>query len=49
MKKKIAWAVAQTEVTELLDKPIHFLSVGQKKTCGNGRCISDGTGCPFIR
>ncbi|MBI6862657.1 energy-coupling factor ABC transporter ATP-binding protein [Lysinibacillus fusiformis] len=31
IEEKIAWAVAQTEVTELLDKPIHFLSVGQKK------------------
>ncbi|MFJ6266321.1 energy-coupling factor ABC transporter ATP-binding protein [Lysinibacillus xylanilyticus] len=29
--EKIAWAVAQTEVEALLDKPIHFLSVGQKK------------------
>ncbi|MEB2299582.1 ATP-binding cassette domain-containing protein [Lysinibacillus xylanilyticus] len=31
MEEKIAWAVAQTEVEALLDKPIHFLSVGQKK------------------
>ncbi|KPN89624.1 energy-coupling factor ABC transporter ATP-binding protein [Lysinibacillus sp. ZYM-1] len=31
IEEKIAWAVAQTEVTDLLDKPIHFLSVGQKK------------------
>ncbi|MGE7910268.1 energy-coupling factor ABC transporter ATP-binding protein [Lysinibacillus xylanilyticus] len=31
IEEKIAWAVAQTEVEELLDKPIHFLSVGQKK------------------
>lgn len=31
MEEKIAWAVAQTEVEDLLDKPIHFLSVGQKK------------------
>ncbi|QDP99124.1 ABC transporter ATP-binding protein [Lysinibacillus fusiformis] len=31
MEEKIAWAVAQTEVATLLDKPIHFLSVGQKK------------------
>ena len=31
MEEKIAWAVAQTEVKDLLDKPIHFLSVGQKK------------------
>ncbi|WP_281216240.1 energy-coupling factor ABC transporter ATP-binding protein [Lysinibacillus capsici] len=30
-EEKIAWAVAQTEVKDLLDKPIHFLSVGQKK------------------
>ncbi|MBX8943494.1 MULTISPECIES: energy-coupling factor ABC transporter ATP-binding protein [Lysinibacillus] len=30
-EEKIAWAVAQTEVEDLLDKPIHFLSVGQKK------------------
>lgn len=31
IEEKIAWAVAQTEVEPLLDKPIHFLSVGQKK------------------
>lgn len=31
IEEKIAWAVAQTEVETLLDKPIHFLSVGQKK------------------
>ncbi len=31
IEEKIAWAVAQTEVENLLDKPIHFLSVGQKK------------------
>ena len=31
IEKKIAWAVAQTEVEDLLEKPIHFLSVGQKK------------------
>ncbi|MGE7949582.1 energy-coupling factor ABC transporter ATP-binding protein [Lysinibacillus sp. NPDC093688] len=31
MEENIAWAVAQTEVEALLDKPIHFLSVGQKK------------------
>lgn len=31
IEEKIAWAVAQTEVEALLDKPIHFLSVGQKK------------------
>ncbi|WP_427108025.1 energy-coupling factor ABC transporter ATP-binding protein [Lysinibacillus xylanilyticus] len=31
IEEKIAWAVAQTQVEELLDKPIHFLSVGQKK------------------
>lgn len=31
IEEKIAWAVAQTEVESLLDKPIHFLSVGQKK------------------
>lgn len=31
IEQKIAWAVAQTEVEALLDKPIHFLSVGQKK------------------
>lgn len=31
IEEKIAWAVSQTEVEPLLDKPIHFLSVGQKK------------------
>ncbi|MGE7093935.1 energy-coupling factor ABC transporter ATP-binding protein [Lysinibacillus sp. NPDC048646] len=31
IEEKIAWAVAQTEVATLLEKPIHFLSVGQKK------------------
>ncbi|MGE7913743.1 energy-coupling factor ABC transporter ATP-binding protein [Lysinibacillus xylanilyticus] len=31
IEEKIAWAVAQTEIEPLLDKPIHFLSVGQKK------------------
>ena len=31
IEEKIAWAVAQTEVEALLEKPIHFLSVGQKK------------------
>lgn len=31
IEEKMAWAVAQTEVEALLDKPIHFLSVGQKK------------------
>lgn len=31
IEDKIAWAIAQTEVEALLDKPIHFLSVGQKK------------------
>lgn len=31
IEEKIAWAIAQTEVEALLDKPIHFLSVGQKK------------------
>ncbi|WP_155591422.1 energy-coupling factor ABC transporter ATP-binding protein [Lysinibacillus cavernae] len=31
IEEKMAWAVAQTEVEELLNKPIHFLSVGQKK------------------
>lgn len=31
IEEKIAWAVAQTQVEALLDKPIHFLSVGQKK------------------
>lgn len=31
IEEKIAWAVEQTEVEALLDKPIHFLSVGQKK------------------
>lgn len=31
VEEKIAWAVAQTEIATLLDKPIHFLSVGQKK------------------
>ncbi|MGE7675510.1 energy-coupling factor ABC transporter ATP-binding protein [Lysinibacillus sp. NPDC094403] len=31
IEEKITWAVAQTEVEALLDKPIHFLSVGQKK------------------
>ncbi|KOS68216.1 cobalt ABC transporter ATPase [Lysinibacillus contaminans] len=31
IEKNIAWAVAQTEVETLLEKPIHFLSVGQKK------------------
>ncbi|MBG9454968.1 cobalt ABC transporter ATPase [Lysinibacillus sphaericus] len=31
IEEKIAWAIAQTEVESLLDKPIHFLSVGQKK------------------
>lgn len=31
IEKNIAWAVSQTEVEDLLEKPIHFLSVGQKK------------------
>ncbi|WP_107841411.1 energy-coupling factor ABC transporter ATP-binding protein [Metasolibacillus meyeri] len=31
IEEKIAWAVTQTEVEDLLDKPIHFLSMGQKK------------------
>lgn len=31
IEKNIAWAVAQTEIENLLEKPIHFLSVGQKK------------------
>ncbi|PKU51829.1 MULTISPECIES: ATP-binding cassette domain-containing protein [Lysinibacillus] len=31
IEEKIAWAVAQTEIGDLLEKPIHFLSVGQKK------------------
>ncbi|MCL1696125.1 energy-coupling factor ABC transporter ATP-binding protein [Lysinibacillus sp. BPa_S21] len=31
IEEKMAWAVAQTEVEALLNKPIHFLSVGQKK------------------
>ncbi|MEQ6355978.1 ATP-binding cassette domain-containing protein [Lysinibacillus sp. M3] len=31
IEEKIAWAISQTEVEALLDKPIHFLSVGQKK------------------
>lgn len=31
IEENIAWAVAQTEVEDLLEKPIHFLSVGQKK------------------
>ncbi|MDQ0216928.1 ATP-binding cassette domain-containing protein [Peribacillus cavernae] len=28
---KVEWAMKQTEVTELKDKPTHFLSLGQKK------------------
>lgn len=31
IEEKMAWAVAQTEIEALLNKPIHFLSVGQKK------------------
>ncbi|GLC89270.1 energy-coupling factor ABC transporter ATP-binding protein [Lysinibacillus piscis] len=31
IEQQVAWAVAQTDVEALLDKPIHFLSVGQKK------------------
>lgn len=31
IEEKMTWAVAQTEVEALLNKPIHFLSVGQKK------------------
>ncbi|MDW7615661.1 ATP-binding cassette domain-containing protein [Peribacillus simplex] len=29
--EKVQWAMAQTEVTELKDRPTHFLSLGQKK------------------
>ncbi|MCK1983379.1 MULTISPECIES: energy-coupling factor ABC transporter ATP-binding protein [Peribacillus] len=29
--EKVNWAMAQTEVTELKDRPTHFLSLGQKK------------------
>ncbi|KON68973.1 cobalt ABC transporter ATPase [Peribacillus butanolivorans] len=31
VREKVEWAMAQTEVTELKDKPTHFLSLGQKK------------------
>ncbi|GAB6254957.1 energy-coupling factor ABC transporter ATP-binding protein [Peribacillus sp. NPDC055009] len=31
VQEKVNWAMAQTEVTELKDKPTHFLSLGQKK------------------
>lgn len=29
--QQVEWAMKQTEVTDLQDKPIHFLSLGQKK------------------
>lgn len=31
IEQRVEWAMAQTETTELADRPIHFLSVGQKK------------------
>ncbi|MFJ7366608.1 energy-coupling factor ABC transporter ATP-binding protein [Peribacillus frigoritolerans] len=31
VKEKVNWAMAETEVTELKDRPTHFLSLGQKK------------------
>ncbi|MFA1710318.1 energy-coupling factor ABC transporter ATP-binding protein [Peribacillus frigoritolerans] len=31
VKEKVIWAMAETEVTELKDRPTHFLSLGQKK------------------
>ncbi|MFJ8069795.1 energy-coupling factor ABC transporter ATP-binding protein [Peribacillus sp. NPDC096447] len=31
VQEKVNWAMAQTEVTELKDRPTHFLSLGQKK------------------
>ncbi|CAH0277849.1 energy-coupling factor ABC transporter ATP-binding protein [Peribacillus sp. YIM B13472] len=31
VQEKVNWAMAETEVTELKDKPTHFLSLGQKK------------------
>ena len=31
VRKKVDWAMAQTEVTSLKDRPTHFLSLGQKK------------------
>lgn len=31
VQEKVNWAMAQTEVTELKDRPSHFLSIGQKK------------------
>ena len=31
VESRVAWAMAQTEVEELQNRPIHFLSLGQKK------------------
>lgn len=31
VKRRVAWAIEEAEITELQDKPIHFLSLGQKK------------------
>ena len=31
MAQQVEWAMEKTEVTALQDKPIHFLSLGQKK------------------
>lgn len=31
VEQLVQWAMTKTEVTELQDKPIHFLSIGQKK------------------
>ena len=31
VRKQVEWAMEQTEVTALQDRPIHFLSLGQKK------------------
>ncbi|PEZ80487.1 MULTISPECIES: ATP-binding cassette domain-containing protein [Bacillaceae] len=31
VQEKVNWAMAETEVTELKDRPTHFLSLGQKK------------------
>ncbi|MET1178649.1 ATP-binding cassette domain-containing protein [Peribacillus simplex] len=31
VQEKVNWAMAETEITELKDRPTHFLSLGQKK------------------
>lgn len=45
VQEKVNWAMAETEVTELKDRPTHFLSLGQKKTGRHRRGTCHGTRC----